>query len=191
MGLFSKKKVIYATLELNARLQPLHRDKYFEKPMGKAIKAAKIGRVDGGGTLLSEEGEPERSDVNVDVYVGKESDFTDFIRRGAKIIPKGSRLVIEGESGTELEVGQAEGIALYLNGTELPKEVYETCDINVAVQELIKCLGDSSYYFSFYRGNRETALYFYGTSYDVMNERIARFVGSYPLCQKCRIVRLA
>lgn len=189
MGLF-KKKVVYATLELNARLQPFDRGEYFEKPMDQAVKSAKLGRVDGGGTLLSEEGEPERSDVNFDVYVGKEHDFIEFIKRGVKLIPIGSRVVIDG-SDTAYDVGHAEGLGLYLNGTELPAEVYQTCSINVVLEELMKDLGDSVYYFSHYRGNKETALYFYGTSFDVMNERIAQFVGSYPLCRKSRIERIA
>lgn len=36
----------------------------------------------------------------------------------------------------EIQVGTLEGLAYYLNGAELPKEVYETCDINYVIDQM-------------------------------------------------------
>jgi hypothetical protein len=44
---------------------------------------------------------------------------------------------------------------------------------------------------SFWQGPRETALYLYGASFNEMQSRIAAFIGSYPLWQRCRIEQIA
>jgi hypothetical protein len=44
--------------------------------------------------------------------------------------PKGSQLVVDG-GGREIPFGATEGLAAYLNGTDLPDTVYRTSDVNV------------------------------------------------------------
>ena len=61
----SEKPIVIA--RLNARLQPLDRGSLYEDPLDAALQEAGIGRVTGGGTLMSEEGEIELCDIEVEL----------------------------------------------------------------------------------------------------------------------------
>ena len=51
--------------------------------------------------------------------------------------PKGSILRIhDADPPREIHFGKAEGIAVYLDGANLPEEVYEESDVNVVIEEL-------------------------------------------------------
>jgi hypothetical protein len=82
-------------------------------------------------------------------------------------------------------------LAVYLNGTDLPREVYETSDVNVVVEELTRLLGNEGKLHSYWKGPEQTALYLYGSSFERMRTATAAFVASYPLCQRARVVRIA
>ena len=108
-------------------------------------------------------------------------------------VARGSRLVYENAAG-ELEerpVGALEGMAIYLSGTELPPEVYQTCDINTAIAELSECLEGLGALYSWWEGPRDTALYFYGGSFQAMTEAVREFLDTYPLCRRCRVEQIA
>lgn len=57
----------HLTLQLNARLQPMHRGEYFEDPLDEALQEADLGEVDGGGTMQMQSGEIEYCDIEVEV----------------------------------------------------------------------------------------------------------------------------
>jgi hypothetical protein len=99
-------------------------------------------------------------------------------------------LIVEAD-GSELPFGVAEGMAVYLNGTELPDEVYKECDSNFVLDEFNRLLGEGGKVLSWWQGPTETAFYLYGASFAEMKARVAEFIDSYPLCQKCRIEQLA
>jgi hypothetical protein len=88
------------------------------------------------------------------------------------------------------KVGVAEGIGIYLNGTDLPDEVYQTNDVNELVAQLDAALGDAGELYSYWEGPTETALYYYGPSAARMRELIAAVVGTHPLAQQSRITQL-
>ena len=88
-------------------------------------------------------------------------------------------------------MGQQEGLALYLNGTDLPDEVYQNCDANVMIDHLVRLMDGIGSYYSHWVGPTETALYFYGTSYEGMLAAIRDFLDEYPLCQRCQVVQIA
>lgn len=188
MGLFKKNQMIYATLTLNARLQPEQRYEYYEKMLNKALKKAKLGVVDGGGTMFTEEEGPLECDINIDCYADKKEALLEFLRPVPA--PKGSKLIFD--DGDEVhEIGDLEGMAVYLNGTELGDEVYAECDVNYVISEMCKRMADELAFLSFWTGNKETALYFYGKSFERMKAATADFTESYPLCRKCRIEQIA
>jgi hypothetical protein len=54
--------------------------------------------------------------------------------------PKGSRLIWN-DGANELAFGSCEGLAVYLNGTDLPDAVYEECDLNVVYEEFGRLAG--------------------------------------------------
>ena len=176
---------------LNLRAQPLDRGDVFEDPLDEILQAAGTGKVTGGGTQLGEEGEIEFCDLEITV-----SEATDAalgaLREALEGLgaPRGSKLIWN-DGANELAFGTCEGLAVYLNGTDLPDAVYEECDLNLVYEELGRLVGSEGRVVSHWQGPRETALYLYGQSADAMLARIRPFLDIYPLCQKARIVKLA
>jgi hypothetical protein len=176
---------------LNVRAQPLDRGEVFEDPLDQILQAAGTGQVTGGGTMLGTEGEIEFCDIEITVRGATEATL-DAIREALEGLgaPKGSRLIWK-DGANELEFGTLEGLAVYLNGTDLPDAVYEQSDVNVVYDEFGKLVGSEGRVVSHWQGPRETALYLYGRSAEMMRSRIRPFLDSYPLCDKARIVKIA
>ena len=176
---------------LNARAQPLDRGEVFEDPLSDILQAAGIGEVTGGGTLLGEEGEIEFCDLEIMVPEATDA-VLGAIREALKGLgaPKGSRLIWN-DGANELKFGTFEGLAVYLNGTDLPDAVYEQSDASFVYEELGRLVGSEGRVVSHWGGPRETALYLYGRSAATMLARIRPFLDTYPLCDKARIVTIA
>lgn len=103
--------------------------------------------------------------------------------------PKGSKLIIEGEK--DIPFGKSAGMAVYLNGTDLPDKVYAECDSNYVFSEFNRLLGKEGKIHSHWQGPTETALYIYGKSFSTMKAKLAKFTAKYPLCAKARVVKIA
>jgi hypothetical protein len=176
---------------LNARAQPLDRAEVFEDPLDEILQAAGTGQVTGGGTMLGTDGEIEFCDLEITVPDATDATL-DAIREALEGLgaPKGSRLIWK-DGANELEFGTLEGLAVYLNGTDLPDAVYEQSDVNVVYDEFGKLVGSEGRVVSHWQGPRETALYLYGRSAEMMLSRIRPFLENYPLCDKARIVEIA
>ncbi len=190
MGFFNKKPkaTAMATLTVNARLQPEERYELYEKQLSKFFKKGRLGVVDGGGTFFTEDGGPINCDIHIDYYIDKK----DIIIQLLKKLPAPVGSVLTFADGEEkYELGDFEGMAIYLNGTELDSSVYETCDVNYVVDEISQLIGEELAFFSHWRGDKETALYFYGTNFEQMKSATEEFIKTYPLCQKCRIEQIA
>ncbi|NYZ69011.1 hypothetical protein H0A36_23605 [Endozoicomonas sp. SM1973] len=176
---------------VNARLQPIHRGEIYEDPLYDILSKESKGKVSGGGTLLSGSGEIEYCDIEIQVNESDNSTVelikSSFEQMG---VPKGSKLKIE-LTDTEIEFGNLEGLAIYLNGTDLDAEVYENTDSNHVYSELDRLTQGVGKVFSYWQGPTETAFYLYGTSYSLMKSQISELVNNYPLCQKCRIEQIA
>lgn len=181
----------YIVAQLNARVMPLDRGAFFEELLDAVVRQAGVGEVTGGGTMQLESGEIEFCDIEVEV--------TGDLATAERIIidaldalgaPKGSILRIEAD-GRTVPFGSAEGLAVYLNGTDLPDEVYRDCDSNFVYSEFERLLEGEGRVLSHWQGPTETALYAYGRSFEAMRERLAGFIATYPLCQRCRLVQVA
>lgn len=177
---------MHLTLQLNARFQPKHRFE-LEDALQEIFEENKAGEIAGGGTLLKENGEIESCDIEIDFSGSKSLEWLVNLL-DAIGIPKGSVL-----NGMEppIPVGTLEGLAIYMNGTDLPEEIYKSCDINYVIQQLEQSIEDIGHMYSYRELDEFTALYFYGTSFPAMKEKMSPFVSSYPLCQKCRIEQIA
>ena len=189
----SEEPSFHLTLNLNARFQPMHRHD-LEDALDELLSKSEIGFVDGGGTMMFPSGEVKFCDI--ELFLNDDSEAT--IAELEKIIdvlgvPKGSKLLWTASGGekTERPAGRLEGMAFYLNGTELPKEVYESCDINYAIEQLESRMDGIGRLYSWWEGPQNTALYFYGQSYEKMSAAIQDFMADYPLCQKCVVERIA
>jgi hypothetical protein len=176
-------------VNLNARLMPLDRGSRFEDPLEELLRE-KLRRfeVTGGGTLMNKNHEP----VNCDIEISFKGNADEALRLVAAALerlgaPKGSRATAGKEVVT---FGVNEGIGIYLNGTDLPDEVYQSNDINELVDRLDANLGQAGEMYSNWRGPTETALYYYGPSAARMRELVAGVLATHPLAQLSRVEQL-
>jgi len=188
----SKPQPVFAYAQINAKIMPMDRGEQFEDPLMEAFEKNGYGAVTGGGTQITGDGEIDYCGIDIDLFdVPKGVSFVcQFLsEHGA---PKDSKLDYEVD-GKKVNVpfGSLEGLAVYLNGTDLPDEVYQQCDVNVIVDEINRLLTDHGAMFGHWQGPKETALYLYGDSADEMRHLISGFMAEYPLCQKARVVKIA
>ncbi len=187
---------MYIQVTLNAKLQPMHRhdledalNEIFEK---ENIKA----EVTGGGTGMETNGEIAYSDLEIALEKFSEKTIDEIINLLEKILaPNGSKVTLFSEDESSepkvIHFGKHEGLGLYLSN-DLDDKVYEECDVNVIYEEIENILNEKNLgrIESYWEGE-ETALYVYGKSYDEIKENIKPFLDKYPLCEKCRIEKIA
>jgi hypothetical protein len=181
----------YIIANLNARLQPLHRGEIYEDPLNRKLEELRLGEVTGGGTLQRKSGEIENCDIEIrvnEVCAGVIRTIRQTLEDLG--VPKGSRLTVEA-TGETIPIGVSEGLAVYLNGTDLPERVYKECDSNVVLAEFNRLLTGAGSVHSHWHGPAETAFYLYGPNAAAMETLIRPFLDSYPLCQKCRLEKIA
>jgi hypothetical protein len=181
----------YIIANLNARLQPLHRGGIYEDPLNRKLEEMGLGEVTGGGTLQRKSGEIENCDIEIRVNEVSAS-VIQAIRQTLEDLgaPKGSKLTVEA-TGETIPIGASEGLAVYLNGTDLPDRVYKDCDSNFVLSEFNRRLAGAGSVHSHWHGPAETAFYLYGPNAGQMETLIRPFLDSYPLCQKCRLEKIA
>lgn len=188
----AEKEAHFATAQLNHLIMPIDRGDRYEDPLDDALREAGLGFTDGGGTMQQKSGEIEYIDVEIalhDLEKGIPFVIEHLEKWGA---PKGSVLKIyENDSRREIPFGKTEGVAVYLDGVNLPDEVYAESDVNVVIEEIDKALGGAGEFQSHWQGNEETALYFYGVEASKMKELMKPFLASYPLCKGARVVIIA
>lgn len=179
------------TVRLNDRARPMDRGDIYEDPLAELLESRGIGKVVGGGSQLAMNREISFCELELELNDASDATLriiTDALdKMGA---PKGSNLILH-EPKREIPFGNNEGLAVYLNGTDLPKEVYETSDVNFVIEEFVRLLDPVGHIHSFWEGAAETGLYMYGHSFQEMKERLAGFMESYPLCQKARMSQIA
>jgi hypothetical protein len=180
------------TARLNARLQPMHRGEHFDDPLMDALTADGLGEITGGGTQLAQDREGiVCSDLEIAIPATDEATISALIEKLEALgAPKGSTLIVEND-GREFPFGKNEGVAVYLNGVDLPDEVYRNCNLDEVVETFDRLLQGKGKFMSFWQGERETALYLYGRCFDEMTAAIAPFMASYPLCRKSRVEQIA
>ena len=105
-------------------------------------------------------------------------------------VPKGSKMKIE-NTGEEIQFGSLEGLALYLDGVNLSKEVYENSDPEAIINEVNRLAKIESNLIRYWHGNRESGMYFYGQSFSEMKDSIMDYISNNPECENCRVVQIA
>ena len=190
--LFSKpetaKHLVIA--RLNDRAQPMDRGGRHEDPLDTFLKANGLGEVTGGGTLLQETGEVAFCEVELQLASTApevlEAVTGQLHSAGA---PKGSLLVQP--DGTELGFGQCEGLAVYLNGTDLPDETYRDCDVNFVSSEFDRLLDGRGLSTATGRARPRPHSTCMAPRTSAMHAALAGFIASYPLCARARVVQVA
>jgi hypothetical protein len=171
---------------------PIARGEVYEDPLDEFLKLKWYGEVSGGGTLQSKNGEIEYCDVEIklkDSTINKKT-IVEIIDKLEELgAPKGSKLRIE-NTDEEILFGKLEGLAVYLDGINLSDEVYKNSDSAAIASEIIRLANIKSDVLRYWEGNTETALYFYGESFDEMKNAIADLINSHPECENARVVKI-
>lgn len=172
---------IFVTLHVAGRYRPMDRE-YIEEPLEIAVTNMGIGFVDGGGTLLDQEGRIEYCDVTFLIKPEGIAPFIDAANR-CPTVPKGSEVFyLEGETPITVPVGTAECLALHLSN-QLDEHVYEENNINDLIENIQDAMADNCVAFTHYQSEDVTSLYFYCKSYADAEVAISSIVGNHPLCE--------
>ncbi len=182
----------YLIARLNARVQPIDRGEHYEDPLEETLKESGLGEVTGGGTQLADEPAGiEFCDVEICVSDPTEETLAAIIARLEELgAPKGSKLMVE-KDGKEIPFGKYEGIGVFLNGADLPDDVYEQCDFDEITDAFDQLMGDAGQFRGYWHGGKESAIYCYGHSFEAMKSAIDPFLASYPMCQGARVEKIA
>ena len=179
---------------LNARVQPTGRTEAFEEPLDAELRRRGIGFVTGGDSQL--DADPYGiafCDVEIQTGDDQPETLAALVEALEELdAPKGSRLLDSSGDTRELaRFGRMEGLALFLNATDLGEDVYRETDVDEVIFGCDRLMGDAGTYRGLWHGRRETALYFYGPSFARMQQAITGFTAEYPLCRKSRVERVA
>jgi hypothetical protein len=177
-------------LTINAPLRPDDRGRRYADPLQKLLDRQLPGsRVSGGGTPQGPSGETAWCDIDVEV-IGDPAAALRQIVEFLELLgaPKGCTARLADDD--TVTFGRTEGVAVYLNGTDLPAHVYAETDVNVLIRMMRERLGSKGRMQSFWEGPRETALYFYGVSAATIRDLITPVLAENLLAQNCRVVDL-
>jgi hypothetical protein len=175
-------------VHLNGRFLPLARQPFADLLIEAMQRYSIVAQEVGGGTQLSVGGEPTSCDIEfeVDHFDATVPSFLALLNRLP--MPRGSHMSVNGSVVSRF--GWTEGVALYLNGTDLPDGVYADNDVNVLIDNLASALADAVTNMAFWEGPRETAIYLYGRSAATIVQRLRPAIASEPLAQSSRVVIL-
>ena len=178
-------------VRLNARLPSVQRGDRYEDPLAYWLEDRFPGsRVTGGGTLRSREGEPLVRGIDADV-VGDPEEIEDAVAAYLEALgaPRGSTVALEGRAPREL--GTTEGVALYVDSTTLPAEVYAAHDVNEFLDALNDAVDGFGVLQAFWEAPDWTAVYVYGPSAQAITDAMAELLATHPLAQGSRLERIA
>ncbi|RFB04459.1 hypothetical protein [Parvularcula marina] len=186
---------VYLVARLNAPIQPINLGEQFEDPLEILMKADGLGEFIGGSSLLARDGSIAACDLELEVRQADDATIARVIAALEDIgAPKGSMLIIEGESEAEdrrIPFGTQEGMAIRLCRDELPKGITESDILEEVIAEIGGLLGEAGAYRSYRRLSTDTVLFFYGYSFEAMSARIAGYLARHPLFAHAGIERMA
>jgi hypothetical protein len=172
---------------LYEHIEPIDRGNRYEDPLQAALEEKGIGQVTGGGSQLDENGtivfvDVELALANLDDGVSVVVDALE-----AAGAPQGSELIQASGGGLLRKFGTHQCLAIYLDGTSLPDEVYADLDFDGVVAEIGAAAGEDSYH-GFSQGSEETGLYFFGPDAEAMFARVEPVLRRLPIGQNARVV---
>ena len=177
-----------ASITLIARvyehIEPLDRGTRYEDPLDAALRERGLGEVTGGGSQLTDSGEIEFADVEINVT--NLDDALPVIVSTLEVsgAPTGTELI--GNAGVLRRLGRHQSVAVYLDGATLPDEVYADLDFDRLVDDLTTAAGEGSYH-GYWQGPTETGLFFFGPDAEAMFTRIESLLRTMPIGQNARV----
>lgn len=190
----SKRKPVafYIEARLNDKIMPIFRGEVYEDPLDEFLKANFYGEVTGGGTQLDINNEIAFCDLKIKLNTQPTDQVIKEIIDVLELLgaPKGSKIILA-SGNKEIPFGKLEGLGLYLDGVNLSDEVYKNSDSEALATDIIRLADIKSDVIRFSEGNTETALFFYGESFENIKDSITDYINNVPDCEGCRIVQIA
>jgi len=167
-------------------IEPIDRGRY-EDPLQAALEQANAGEVTGGGSQLNELGGIDFADVEIEVanLDGALQIVTETLEKAGA--PKGSELIAADDGRVLQTFGTQECLAVYLDGINLPDDVYADLDFDAVVAEIGAAAGPDSYH-GCAQGNEETGLFFFGANAEDVFARVEPVLRRLPIGQNARVV---
>jgi hypothetical protein len=172
---------------LYEHIEPIDRGSRYEDPLQARLEEKGIGEVTGGGSQLDEDGRIAHADVEVALANLDDAISVVVDALEAAGAPQGSELIQASDGRTLRTFGKHHCLAIYLDGTSLPDEVYADLDFEGVVAEIGAAAGEDSYH-GFSQGSEETGLYFFGSDAERMFARVEPVLGRLPIGQNARVV---
>ena len=171
-------------------IQAVGRANRYEIPLHAALRARNWGEVIGSSSQMNMELEVES--VEIELNLANLDEAVELVKgvlenAGA---PIGSEIRFR-RDGNEVVIpfGTVEGLAVYLDGVNLPDSVYEKCNINELAGLLLGTLSSvGGEIRDSWVGRNETSIYMYGPNAETMFAKLEPILASYPLCQNARVV---
>jgi hypothetical protein len=172
---------------LYEHVEPIDRGNRYEDPLQAVLETATLGRVTGGGTQLNEAGGVEYADIEIEL-----ADLDGAVLAVAGALeeagaPQGSELIDASDARVLREFGKQQCLAISLDGTSLPEDVYANLDFEAVVGEIGAAAGNDSFH-GFCEGNEETTLFFFGPDADALFDRVEPVLRRLPIGQNARVV---
>jgi hypothetical protein len=171
---------------LYEHIAPIDRGERYEDPLDAVLRQGGVGEVTGGGSQLSETGEIDFADV--EIAVANLDDAVPVIVATLETAgaPVGSELIAD-DGSVLREFGGRQSLAVYLDGTTLPDDVYAALDFDALVGQLTQAAGEDSYH-GCWQGPEETGLFFFGSNAEAMFARVEPALRARPIGQNARVV---
>jgi hypothetical protein len=166
---------------------PIDRGDRYEDPLQAVLDTAGIGRVTGGGSQLDELGGITFADVEIELANVDEALRIVVEALEAAGAPQGSELIQTSDDRVLREFGKLQCLAIYLDGTSLPGDVYADLDFEDVVATIGAAAGDDSYR-GFWQGPEETGLFYFGPDAEAMFARVEPVLRRLPIGQNARVV---
>lgn len=176
------------TVRIPARLQPAHRDQLIAEPLAELLAHLSPGsHLAEKNSIITAEGEPIETVLELDVDLPDAEKVVAAVLDLETGVPRGSTVEINDKAAT---FGELDGLAVYLNGTELGDEVYANSDLQAIVDDLQAHLGQTGQLWSYWQGPTETALYYYGPDAGMIRAALEERSAEHPLMERARYVEL-
>lgn len=176
---------------ITEHVEPIERGERYEDPLAAFLEEHGLGEVTGGGSQLNADGEVEFADLELEL-VNLDGAVTEVIQRlEAMGAPFGSSIQFAADSGRgPLPFGKYEQLTIYLDGTGLPPDVYESLDFDRVYRELGQAVGREAdgQARSVWTGPTETAVHLAGPKADALERVVTAMWETVSVFQNARLV---
>jgi hypothetical protein len=180
----------HVTVKIWEPIHQAYRTIKYEIPLASALRSHGAGEITGVNAAMTRELEVESAEFEMILAdLDKAVELVKLVLEEAGA-PSGSEIRFSRDEKDEIvRFGRKEGLAVYLDGINLPDEVYDTCSCDglaALIFEALTSVGGEI--LGSWVGRSETSIYLYGPDAEIMFSVIEPILTAYPLCQNARIV---